>query len=84
MAPQSLTPDRAISLMRIANKYDDPELLDAVLELVTGSSGLNDKERCDPRHVAQRHDFARAALDFGYRQTTDCNQHCEEYLGIAV
>ena len=84
MQPQSLTPDRAVSLMRIITKFDDPELLDAALELLAGVSGLGDKERRDPKHVALRDDAARAALDFGYRQTLDCDRHCEEYLGIAV
>ena len=84
MTPQSLTPDRAISLMRIIIKFDDPELLDAALELLTGVSGLDDKERRDPEHIALRDDAARAALDFGYRQTLDCEQRCVEYLGIAV
>jgi hypothetical protein len=70
--------------MRTITKFDDPELLDAALELLTGVSGLQDKERNDPLHAALRDDCVRAALDFGYRKTLDCDRHCEEYLGIAV
>jgi hypothetical protein len=84
MNPLSFTPDRAISLMAIITKFDDPKLLDAALELVVGISGLNDHDRSDPRHIASRADCARAALEFGYRKTDDCERHCEEYLGIAV
>lgn len=84
MSPLSFTPDRAISLMAIISKFDDQTLLDAALELVVGVAGLNDQDRRDPRHVAARDDCARAALEFGYRKTVDCDRHCEEYLGIAV
>lgn len=84
MNPQPFTPDRAISLMKIITKYDDPSLLDAALELVIGVSGLGDDERRDPGHIAARDDSTRAALDFGYKKTIDCDRHCEEYLGIAV
>jgi hypothetical protein len=84
MISQSLTPDRAVSYMKVITKFDDPDLLDAVLAIVIGISGLNDLDRLDPRHTAARDDAARAALDFGYRKTADCDQHCEEYLGIAV
>lgn len=84
MVPLQLTPDRARSYMKIVTKFDDPEVLEAVLGLVLGASGLNDVDRADPGHIAQRDDFARAALDFGYRKTPDCDRRCEEYLGIAV
>lgn len=84
MNPRPFTPDRAISLMKVITKFDDPSLLDAALELLVGVSGLDDRERGDPRRIAVRDDCARAALDFGYRQTDDCDRHCEEYLGIAV
>lgn len=84
MTPHSPTPDWAESCMKRITKYDDPELLDTVLEFVLGLTGLNDKDRNNPSHLALRDDAARAALDFGYRLTQDCEQRCEEYLGIAV
>lgn len=84
MASHAPTPDRAVILMERITKFDDPELLEAVLELVTVVSGLDDGERRKPGHAAKREDAARAALDFGYRKTVDCDRHCEEYLGIAV
>lgn len=65
-------------------KFDDPEVLDAVLDLLIGVSGLNDKERSVPSHIAIREDSVRAAVEFGYRKTEDCEHHCLEYLGIAV
>lgn len=78
------TPDWAISCMERITKFDDPDVLEAALELVVGLSGLNDTARAAPSHTAAREDSARAALDFGYRRTVDCERHCEEYLGIAV
>lgn len=84
MTPLTPTPDWAVSLMKTANKYDDQDVLDAVLKLVTGLTGLNDEDRDDPSHVAIRDDAARAALAFGYRNTADCDEKCNEYLGIAV
>lgn len=84
MNPQSFTPERAAVLMAIISKFDDQTQIDAALELVVGVTGLNDRDRRDPGHVAARDDCARAALEFGYRKTIDCDHHCEEYLGIAV
>lgn len=84
MNPPILTPDLAVSYMRVITKFDDAELLDAALRLILGASGLDDAERDQPHRVSLRDDFARAALDFGYRKTSDCDRHCEEYLGIAV
>lgn len=84
MTPPSLTPERAESYMKTVTKYDDPDLLNAVLYLVLGVSGLDDAERDLPGHVSQRDNAARAALSYGYRKTPDCDRHCEAYLGIAV
>ena len=86
MSPHSPTPDWAQSCMRRITKFDDPDLLDAVLDLVVGLSGLNvsDQERASFEHLALRTDAAQAALDFGYRQTGHCQRGEEEYLGIAV
>jgi hypothetical protein len=74
MNPRSLTPDWAVSCMMRITKYDDPDLLDAVLELIAGTSDFS----------GDKGDCARAALDYGYRLTADCEKHCVEYLGIAV
>lgn len=74
MIPQATTPDWAIQRMKIITKYDDPELLDAALELLAALS--------DDR--GQKGDAARAALDYGYRKTADCDRRCQEYLGLAV
>lgn len=84
MVPHTPSPDWAISCMERISKFDDPDVLEAALELVVGLTGLNDKERDLPDHLAIRDDAARAAADFGYRKTSDCDRHCEEYLGIAV
>ena len=74
MKPHSTTPDWAISCMKRINKHDDQDVLDAALELV---AGVYDS-------TGDKGDAAQAALDYGYRQTTDCEKHCMEYLGIAV
>lgn len=84
MCPHKPTPDWAISCMERITKFDDPDLLDAVLDLVVGIAGLNDQERGLPAHVAVRDDAARAAIEFGYRKTADCDRSCDQYLGIAV
>jgi hypothetical protein len=70
--------------MKRIMKFDDPDLLDAALDLVVGLSGLNDPDRSNPSHIALRDDAARAAVHFGYQQTEKCYRHCEEDLGIAV
>lgn len=82
--PHSLTPDWAVSCMKRIMKFDDPEVLSAALDLVVGLSGLNDPDRLDASHVALRDDAARAAAHFGYGETEECYQHCEDYLGINV
>lgn len=74
MSPHLLTPERAESCMKRITKYDDPDVLDAALELIAGTSDFS----------GNKGDCARAALDYGYRQTEDCAKHCEEYLGIPV
>lgn len=82
--PHSPTPEWAVSCMERIVKLDDPDVLDAVLDLLVGVSGLNDKERLQPAHLAIRDDAAMAAIDFGYRRTETCERHCHEDLGIAV
>lgn len=84
MTPLSPTPDWAVSRFEIVAKFDDPEVLQAALELLVVLTGLNDKDRHLPDHVAIRDDATRAAIDFGYRRTPICANHCEEDLGIAV
>lgn len=74
MKPHSLSHDWAVSRMRTILKYNDPEVLDAVLELLSGVGDF----------AGEKGDCLQAALDFGYRQTEDCEKHCQEYLGIAV
>lgn len=74
MQPHPLTPDWAISCMKRITKYDDPDLLEAALELLAGVSDMH----------GEKGDCAQAAMDYGYRQTVDCEKHCVEYLGIAV
>jgi hypothetical protein len=74
MQPHSLTPDWAISCVDRITKFDDPDVLDAMIELVAGVFD----ERGD------KCDCALAALEYAYRKTHDCEQHCQEYLGIAV
>lgn len=74
MTPHSLSPDWAVSRMEIITKYDDPILLDAVMELLAGVY--------DTR--GDKGDCAQAALEYGYRKTADCQKHCDDYLSIAV
>lgn len=86
MIPHKPTPDWAVSCMKRITKFDDPEVLQAALELVTALGGLHleEDERIHPMSVGVRADAAQAAVDFGYRKTEHCDQSCREYLGIAV
>lgn len=78
------TPDWAVSCMDRITKFDDQDQINAALDLITGLSGLNDKDRLLPEHVKLRDDAAQAAIDHGYRKTDHCQRGEEEYLGIAV
>lgn len=86
MLPHKPSPDWAVSCMKRITKFDDPDVLQAALELVTALGGLNleEDERSLPMNVGVRADAAQAAVDFGYRKTTHCDQSEREYLGLAV
>jgi hypothetical protein len=55
-------------------KFDDPDVLDAALELLAGVSDFS----------GDKGDCAMAALDYGYRRTEDCEKHARAYLKLAV
>lgn len=73
MDPHPLTPDWAVSCMERINKFDDPDVLDAVLELVAGVYDV----------TGVKGDCAEAAMDFGYRKTDHCQKQGRDYLGLA-
>lgn len=70
--PQELSPDWAVSCMERINKFDDPDVLDAVMELVNGV-------HCER---GNKGDAAQAALRWAYQQTPHCAERCREYLAL--
>lgn len=72
--PHDISPDRAISLMQTINKFDDPEVLAAAIELVNAT-------HCQQ---GEKGDAAQAALRWAYRQTTHCAEQCKQYLELGL
>lgn len=76
MVPHSLTPDWAVSCVKRIIKTDDPDQLDALLELLAGIAPTEEEEK-------YKYDVAWAAIDFAYQGTADCHISCRQYLGVA-
>lgn len=70
MVPHEPTPEWAIRLFDVINKYGDQEVLEASLDLVAGLSDLE----------GDRGDAAQAVLDHGFRKTRCCDRACREYF----
>lgn len=77
MIPLHPTPEWAVSCIDRIAKYDDPDLLDAVLELLATVS--SDKESDKFKYEA-----AWAAIDYGFTKTAGVRKAAQVYLGIAV
>jgi len=77
MIPQSPTSDWAKSRIDVIVPRDDPEALDALLELLAAVAPTQEEEK-------YKHELAWAAIDHGYKRTKDCCDSCRRYLGIAV
>jgi hypothetical protein len=75
--PHSPTPEWAVSKIRtIIDNNDEPQVLEAVLELVAGlcATELQDKFKFEA---------AWAAIDEGYCKTEDCKQSARRYFTAA-
>lgn len=70
------SPEWAESCIDRIIKSDDPDQLDALLELLAAIAPTFNEEK-------YKHDLAWAAIDYGYRQTDDCRKSCRRYLGVA-
>lgn len=78
MIPQSPTPDWAVTKFRqVINDIDDPETLDAALELLAALAPTKEQDKF-------KYEAAWAAIDFGYCRTTDLHKSAQRYLGVAV
>lgn len=76
MTPHKPTPDWATDCMkRIVDKYDDPDLLDAALELLAGV--------IDQEGDKYRNEAAWAAIEYGYTKTKDFELQARRYVGAA-
>lgn len=75
--PQSLSPDWAITCVDRIIKDDDPDQLDALLELLAGVAPTEEQDK-------YKHEAAWAAIEHGYKQTRDLPRAARAYLGIAV
>jgi hypothetical protein len=63
--------------MEHVSKYDDPELMDAVLHLVAGVAADKDSDKF-------KHEAAWAAIDYGFTKTAGLRKAAQDYLGVAV
>jgi hypothetical protein len=57
-------------------KTDDPDMLDALLELLAVVAPTEEEEK-------YKHEMAWAAIDHGYKRTDDCRKSGRRYLGVA-
>jgi hypothetical protein len=76
MMPHTPTPDWAISCMERIMKSDDPDQLDALLELLAAIAPTEGEEK-------YKHEIAWAAIDHGYKRTEHCRKSGRRYLGVA-
>lgn len=58
-------------------KNDDPDQLDALLELLAAIAPTKKEEK-------YKNEIAWAAIDYGYKKTDDCRKSCRKYLGVAA
>lgn len=71
------SPERTTQLMKkIIDKYDDPELRDAAMQLVAEVAPTEDENKF-------KHEAAWAAIEYAYTKTTDLAVSCKRYLGVA-
>lgn len=78
MTPHAPSPDWARQRIdTILNDTDDPEVLDALLELLAALAPTEDQDKF-------KHEAAWAAIERGYFRTEDARLAARRYLGVAV
>jgi hypothetical protein len=78
MIPQSPTPEWAVSTVRkYIDDIDEPEALYAALELLAAVAPSKDQDKF-------KHEAAWAAIEYGYKRTSDVRVAAKRYLEIAV
>ena len=77
MIPHSPTPDWGKSQFDKIVKCDDPEALQALLELLAVIAPTEQEEK-------YKYEIAWAVIQHGYRRTADCDKSCRRYLGIVA
>ena len=77
MLPHAPTPEWAVSCMDRILKYDDADLLDAVLELLATVASDKDADKF-------KYEAAWAAIDYGFTKTEGLRPAARRYLGVAV
>jgi hypothetical protein len=78
MIPQSPTPERAVHCMKRILKYDDQDVLDAVMELLGTVAANQESDKF-------KHEAAWAAIDYAFTQNAVAvRKASRDYLGIAV
>jgi hypothetical protein len=78
MIPQSPTPERAIHCMSRILKYDDPDVVDAVMELLASVAASKEGDKF-------RYEAAWAAIDYAFtKHPVALRKASTDYLGVAV
>ena len=79
MIPQVPTPEWAIECFDRVVRCDDPEIIDALLELLAGIAPDGDWDHAD-ENKPYKYDAAWAAIQYGFRKTIHCEEACREHL----
>lgn len=75
--PHSPTPDWALQRIRtIVDNNDEPEVLEAVLELLAAVCASETQDRF-------KYEAAWTAIDYGYCKTDDCKASARRYFAAA-
>lgn len=77
MIPERPSPEWAINCLDRILTTDDPDVLEAVLELLAGLVPTETENK-------YKYDAACAAIDYGYSKTEHCRRSGRQYLGLAV
>lgn len=78
MTSHSPTPDWAVSKIKTAlDNSDEPEGLDAILELLAAVAPTQEQDKF-------KYEAAWAAIEYGYKRTSDVKLAARKYLGVAV
>lgn len=78
MIPHAPTPEWAVSKMKVVTRYGDPELIEAVMELVATVAADKESDKF-------KNEAAWAAIDHGFSKSPDAlRKAAQAHLGIAV